>query len=118
MLPEAELKAVIAHEVAHLVRHDQIFLWLINLISNMMFYNPLIYPLVKWLGNEREKAADAYAANLTGQPQVLARSLLHVMKLELENRCGFPALTLPVAELTNGEAIYERVNKIEKHVLF
>jgi hypothetical protein len=64
------------------------------------------------LANEREKAADAYAAILTGQPQVLARSLLHVMKLELKNKCGFPALTLPVAELSSGEAIYERVKAL------
>ncbi|MDR3560235.1 MAG: M56 family metallopeptidase [Negativicutes bacterium] len=107
-LPEAELEGVLAHEVAHLARRDQIASWVISLVSALMFYNPLLYPLVRRLNHEREKAADFLASQLTGQPRALAQGLLTVAKLALEEQREFYSPALPIAKLTSGEAIYER----------
>lgn len=108
-LPPAELQAVLAHEVAHLVRHDHVFSWMTVLLRSLMFYNPVLYFLTKRLKQEREKAADTFASKLTGQPRALARGLLNVTKLALTEYHGIRAWFLPTAELTSGGALSERV---------
>lgn len=104
-----ELQAVLAHEVAHLARHDQVFYWVTLLLRSLMFYNPMLYPLGRRLGREREKAADALAAAWMGEPESLARGLLRVTRLTLEERLNLRSRYTPVAGLTNGEALCRRV---------
>jgi Zn-dependent protease with chaperone function len=70
-LSASEFQAVLAHELAHLARRDQIVSMGTFLLRSLMFYNPLLYPLVKWLKEEREKAADALASRWTGKPSAL-----------------------------------------------
>lgn len=108
-LPAKELEAVLAHEVAHLARCDQITSWIVSLISTLMFYNPFLYPLLKRIGHEREKAADALAVRLTHNPRALAQSLLRVMKLAGKNNSTPAFFNLPVLKLTGGDALCERV---------
>lgn len=108
-LPEAELEAVLAHEVAHLARRDQVTSWIVSLISTLMFYNPFLYPLLKRLSYEREKAADAFAVRLTKSPRALAQGLLSVIKLASENHGKITAMSMSLVKLTSGDAIYERI---------
>ncbi len=107
-LPEPELKAVLAHEVAHLARRDQVFSWVVGLLRSLMFYNPVLYLLERWVRKEREKAADLLAATWTGQPRALASGLLGVTKLALNRRRDL-AWCLPATELTSGGLLSERV---------
>jgi Zn-dependent protease with chaperone function len=107
-LNPSELEAVLAHEVAHLARRDQVFSWMIIILRSLMFFNPILYPLSKWLSQEREKAADSLASKFTGRPKALANALLQVTKLSLEPGCNYYKL-LPMVELTSGNALYERV---------
>lgn len=109
-LSDSELQAVLAHELAHLVRRDQIASMVTFLLRSLMFYNPLLYPLVKWLKEEREKAADAIAARWTGKPVALAGGLVKVTKLMLEQRPLYTSYGLSTAELTSGGALRERVH--------
>ena len=111
-LPEDELEAVLAHEVAHLVRRDQIVSWIVSLLSTLMFYNPFLYPLLKKIGHEREKAADAFAVAMTHKPRVLANGLLRVIKLASESKIEIKLLNAPILKLTSGDALYERVTAL------
>src|SRR5262249_37577999 len=61
-----ERRAVLAHEVAHIVHHDYAA-WVlaqVSLIAN--FYNPLVHWLVGRLRIEQELAADSCGARLAG----------------------------------------------------
>ncbi len=107
-LPEPELKAVLAHEVAHLARRDQVISWVASLLRSLMFYNPALYLLERWVRREREKAADLLAATWTGQPRALASGLLGVTKLALNRRRDL-VWRLPATELTSGGLLSERV---------
>jgi Zn-dependent protease with chaperone function len=107
-LPEPELRAVLAHEVAHLARRDQVISWVASLLRSLMFYNPVLYLLEGWARKEREKAADLLAATWTGQPRALASGLLGVTKMALNRRRNL-AWCLPAAELTSGGLLSERV---------
>ncbi|AFM39635.1 antirepressor regulating drug resistance protein [Desulfosporosinus acidiphilus SJ4] len=108
-LSDSELQAVLAHELAHLVRRDQIASMVTFLLRSLMFYNPLLYPLVKWLKEEREKAADALATRWTKKPFALAGGLVKVTKLMLEQRPLYTSYGLSTIELTSGGALRERV---------
>lgn len=69
------LEAVVAHELAHIRRHD---LW-INLfqrvLETLFFYHPAVWWVSKQLQAEREMCCDALAVSVTGQPDVYAETL-------------------------------------------
>ncbi len=57
-LPEPELEAVLAHEVAHVRRRDPLRLFLLRGLANTLFWLPAIRRLVEDLADEAEIAAD------------------------------------------------------------
>lgn len=108
-LPSEELKAIIAHEIAHLSRYDQIVSLILTLLRSLMFYNPLLYYLEKKLKQKREKAADALASSWIEKPKILASGILHVTKLALKKNQVFQSRDFPATGLTNGDFLAERV---------
>jgi bla regulator protein blaR1 len=74
-MPVEMLEAVIAHELAHLRRHD---LW-INLfqriVETLLFYHPVVWWLSGRLRIEREMCADELAVAATGKPLQYAQAL-------------------------------------------
>jgi Zn-dependent protease with chaperone function len=104
-LPPEELEAVLAHEMAHLARHDQVVSWAVLLMRSLMFYNPVLYVLTRWLRREREKAADLLASSWTGRPWALASGLLHVTRL----LSGRQPESVLLPGLTSGRILSDRV---------
>jgi beta-lactamase regulating signal transducer with metallopeptidase domain len=107
--PSGELQAILAHEIAHLSRHDQIVSWVLTLLRSLMFYNPLLYYLERRLKQNREKAADALAASWIEKPKTLAAGLLRVTKLALKENQVSPGRYFPIAGLSSGDFLEERV---------
>ncbi len=72
---ESELDAVLLHELAHVVRHD--FLWMIlgSWVRVLFFFNPLSHLVVRRLRMEQELAADQLAAGLLKNAQAYGRAL-------------------------------------------
>lgn len=67
--------AILAHEMAHLRRHDWIFLVLSRLALAIFWFNPLVWRLHAVLGERSEEAADA-AAIQTIDRALYARALV------------------------------------------
>lgn len=67
--------AILAHELAHLRRHDWIFLVLSRLALAIFWFNPLVWRLHAALAERSEEAADA-AAVQTVDRAVYARALV------------------------------------------
>ena len=82
MTPEM-LEAVIAHEIAHLRRHD---LW-INLVQriveSMLFFHPVVWWLSKQVRQDREICCDLLAIGATEKRKHYAETLEHVARMEL-----------------------------------
>jgi beta-lactamase regulating signal transducer with metallopeptidase domain len=74
-LTEAQLEAVIAHELAHIRRYDA----LVNLfqtgVETLLFYHPAVWWLGKRVRVEREHCCDDEAVALCGSPVTYAHAL-------------------------------------------
>jgi beta-lactamase regulating signal transducer with metallopeptidase domain len=75
-LSEAQLRMVIAHELAHIRRHDSIVNLLQILVETLLFYHPAIWWLNKRIRTERELCCDEIAVSLTGDWLEYVRALM------------------------------------------
>lgn len=69
------LRAILAHELAHVRRHD----YLVNLaqmaIEALLFFNPAVWWINRQIRAEREACCDRLAADVTGQPWTVPEAL-------------------------------------------
>ena len=77
-LEDAHLEAIIAHEVWHVRRRDNLAAVFHMLVEAIFWF----YPLVWWVGarlvEERERACDEQVLQLGSHPQVYAESILKI----------------------------------------
>jgi len=78
-LDDEELEGVLAHELAHVARRDNLVAWAVSMVRDVAFFVPGAGWAVRALHREREAAADLDAAELTGRPAALASGLLKVV---------------------------------------
>ena len=81
-MPPELLEALLAHELAHVRRHDFLVNLLQNLAEILLFYHPAVWWLSRRIGQERELVADSIAAELTGAPRNLALALSELEKMQ------------------------------------
>ena len=91
-LSPAQLDAVIAHELAHIRRHDYLVLVLQQLVEAMLFFHPATWWISSHVRREREHCCDDLAVLMCGDALSYATALL---SLE-ERRCA-PAPRLVMA---------------------
>ena len=84
-LTPSQLEAVLAHELCHVRRRDNLFA-AIQMIAEAIFW---FHPLVWWIGarlvEERERACDEDVLTLGNEPRVYADAILNVCKLYAES---------------------------------
>jgi beta-lactamase regulating signal transducer with metallopeptidase domain len=86
-----ELRAVLAHEVAHVSRLDYAA-WLVARFSVALhFYHPLAHWLASRLHLQQELAADALGATHSGGRQAYLRALARLALRQEESLCTGPA---------------------------
>lgn len=97
-LTSSQLEAVLAHELAHVRRHD----WLINTLQviaeTLLFYHPAIWWLSSRIRQERELCCDDIALGLNVDKAVFARTLLTLE--ELRQKAMVPAMAATGGDLT------------------
>ncbi len=74
-MPVELLEALLAHELAHIRRHDYLVNLLQTLVESLLFYHPAVWWLSHRIRIERELIADDIAANAIGEPRRLALAL-------------------------------------------
>ena len=97
-LTSSQLEAVLAHELAHVRRHD----WLINTLQviaeTLLFYHPAVWWLSSRIRHERELCCDDIALGLDVDKAVFARTLLTLE--ELRQKAIVPAMAATGGDLT------------------
>ncbi len=79
-LDDRELDGVVAHELAHIARHDNLVAYLFGLGRDLTFFLPGGAWALRQLLVERELAADQTAIRATRRPGALAGGLLKVLE--------------------------------------
>ncbi|MBS1716119.1 MAG: M56 family metallopeptidase [Armatimonadetes bacterium] len=103
-LDEQALRALIAHELAHLRRYDYIVNLLQTAIETVLFYHPAVWWVSSVIRQEREHACDDLAIKCLGDRVTYARALAQLA----EFRGNSPALTLA----SNGGSLMNRIQRI------
>jgi len=104
-LPPDLLEALLAHELAHVRRHD----YLVNLVQSgieiFLFYHPSVWMLSQCIRREREQIADDLAASTLGEPRRLALALSELDKFQFTtNHFAAPA--------ANGGDLMSRIKRL------
>jgi beta-lactamase regulating signal transducer with metallopeptidase domain len=73
----SDLEAVVAHELAHIRRHDYLFNLLQMVMESLFFFNPAVWWISHRIRMEREACCDAEAMRATGQKFEYANLLLN-----------------------------------------
>lgn len=80
-LEPAEAEAILAHELAHIMRHDYLFNILQSMVETLFYYHPAVWWLSARVRHEREMAADDAAIQLTGNAVQYAKALVAVQDM-------------------------------------
>ena len=82
LTPE-QLEAVIAHELAHIRRHDYLVNLLQMVVEAVLFFNPAVWWISNRIRHERELCCDDLAVAASGDALGYARALTQLEKLRL-----------------------------------
>lgn len=105
-LPPDQVEALLAHELAHVLRHDYAVNLLQSILEVVLFYHPGVWWLSRRIRAERELACDTFAARLMGDSLPLAEALT-----TLERR-GLGRAPLDLASTAHGGSLMERITQL------
>ena len=103
LTPE-HIEMVLAHELAHIRRHDFFVNLLQAVAETLMFYHPAVWWMSQRVRVERENCCDDLAVAVCGNPIQYARALTRLEELR--------ASSLPVVVAANGGSLLDRVRRI------
>ena len=103
-LSPLQLEAILAHELAHIRRHDYLVNLLQTLVETLLFYHPAVWWVSKQIRIERENCCDDLAVSLCGDPILYAQALA-----DLEHLRGAGA---NLALAANGGSLLHRVKRL------
>ena len=84
-LNPAQLDAILAHELCHVRRRDNLTSTIHMAVQALFWFHPLVWWLGARLLDERERACDEEVLRLGSKPQVYAEGILNVCKLYVES---------------------------------
>jgi len=84
-LTPPQLEAVLAHELCHIRRRDNLFACVHMIVEALFWFLPRVWWLGARLVEERERACDEEVLRLGSDPRVYAEGILNVCKLYVES---------------------------------
>jgi len=103
-MPPELMEALLAHELAHIRRHDYLVNLLQNVIEVLLFYHPAVWLISRRIRIEREQIADELAAKVLGEPRRLALALQELDLLQLHS--------LNLAQAAHGGHLMARIRQL------
>lgn len=108
LLTEEEVEAILAHELAHIIRRDFSMNIFFTLIEILFYYHPGVWLMAATIRSEREHCCDDLALFLCKNPLAYARALY---KLEAAHKAArLPGLVLSFSSQKN--QLLTRVRRI------
>jgi len=107
-LNSAQLDVIIAHEMCHVRRMDNLTAAIHMVVEAIFWFHPLVWWLGARLVDERERACDEEVLLGGGDPSVYAEGILNVCKFYLES-------PLPCVSGVTGSNLKRRIETIMKN---
>ena len=101
-LPVAQLESILAHELAHIRRHDYVANLIQSVIETLLFYHPATWWIGRKIRAERENCCDDVAVSVTRNRSAYAQALTAVAAGRS------PAMALAA----NGGVLLSRVRRV------
>jgi beta-lactamase regulating signal transducer with metallopeptidase domain/Flp pilus assembly protein TadD len=92
-LSEAELQSVLAHELAHVRRHDNLSAAAARVIVSVFWFHPLLWWIERWMLSEREAACDEVVLSHGARPEDYVAGLLKVCRMSFAGAAGYAGAT-------------------------
>ncbi len=99
-----QMEAILAHELAHVRRHDYIVNLFQTVVETLLFYHPAVWWLSRRIRAERENCCDDLAVSLCGDPVAYAAALA-----ELE---GLRSTSGDLVLAATGGSLLQRVRRL------
>ncbi len=106
-LSTEEIKFILLHEIAHIIRHDFIVHIIIEIAQMILCFNPFSYYFSKIIELEREKACDDWVVDNTQSPLPYTKALFQLAKFNYKHQ---NKLSLAAGE--KGSALLDRIQHI------
>ena len=103
-LTATELESVLAHELAHIRRHDYLMNLLQTVVETVLFYHPVVWWLSKRIRMEREHCCDDMAVAYCGNRATFAHALARMEEI----RCGHHRILVSA----NGGSLVSRIRRL------
>jgi beta-lactamase regulating signal transducer with metallopeptidase domain len=103
-LAPSQVEALLAHELAHIRRHDYLVNLLQTAIETLLFYHPAVWWVGRQMRTERENCCDDLAVAVCGDALVYARALTELEKI----RIATPRLAMAA----NSGSLLQRVRRL------
>ena len=103
-LPASQLEAILAHELAHIRRHDYLVNLLQTLVETVFFYHPAVWWLSHQIRCERENCCDDIAVSALGSRLDYSRALLALEEIRVAQT--------PLAVGASGGSLVGRVRRL------
>ncbi|HKR26898.1 MAG TPA: M56 and DUF3738 domain-containing protein, partial [Acidobacteriaceae bacterium] len=107
-LDDTHVEAILAHELAHIERRDNLAAAVHLLVQAIFWFHPLVWWLGARLVEEREHACDEAVLTAGGAPEIYAEGLLRTCRFCVES-------ALPCAAGVTGGELRARVRGIMRH---
>ncbi len=105
-LSQAEVEAILLHELAHIKRNDYLFNIIQRIMEMILFFNPAIWLIGKEIRREREFCCDDLVIANTANPVIYAHALLQIAENKADN--------LSLSLSASGKEKYTLLNRIKR----
>jgi beta-lactamase regulating signal transducer with metallopeptidase domain len=103
-----QVEAILAHELAHIRRHDYLVNLLQTLVETVLFYHPAVWWVSRRIRIERENCCDDLAVSLCGDPVTYATALAELEAM----RSSGPVPERHIAMAATGGSLLQRVRRL------
>ena len=106
-LSTQEIKFILMHEMAHIIRHDFLVHFVIEIVQLILCFNPFSYYFSSVIQLEREKACDEWVVANTKSPLPYTKALYQLATFNYRN-----GNKLSLAAVEKGSALLSRIQHI------
>ncbi len=105
-LTPVQVEAILAHELAHVLRQDYLLNLLQSLVEILFYFNPAVWWISAHVRTERENCCDDIAVRLCGNSLAYAKALVSLQALQM----AAPAFAMSFSK--NKNQLLQRIQRI------